>query len=261
MNRLQPFFTYFGGKWRIASHYPAPNREALIEPFAGSAGYALRHPHKDVLLVDVDPRICGVWEYLIHVSEAEILSLPTRVVDVRELSVCQEAAWLIGFWLNKGTTSPSNTPGKWMRDDLRNGHRVNSYWGHAIKRRIAGQLCWIRHWHVQNISYEKIDNRDACWFVDPPYQGVNLYKYCTIDYHHLAEWCKSRNGSVIVCEQSGSTWLPFKSFRQAKTLEGKKGGHKIRETIWTQGIISPVASSHPGSSAGSESELDGGCPA
>ncbi len=34
---MMPFFTYFGGKWRGAKHYPEPKHSHIIEPFAGSA--------------------------------------------------------------------------------------------------------------------------------------------------------------------------------------------------------------------------------
>jgi hypothetical protein len=40
---VRPFFSFFGSKWRVAPHYPAPERDLIIEPFAGSAGYSLRH--------------------------------------------------------------------------------------------------------------------------------------------------------------------------------------------------------------------------
>jgi hypothetical protein len=130
---LKLFFTFFGGKWRIAKYYPVPVHDTIVEPFAGSAGYSLHYPEKDVRLFDADSIICGVWDYLIRVSEGEIMALPPVVKDVRELDVPQEAKWLIGFWLNKGTISPCNIPGKWMRDHLRVEQRVNSYWGEGVK--------------------------------------------------------------------------------------------------------------------------------
>lgn len=231
---LDLFFTFFGGKWRIAKHYPAPVHDILIEPFAGSAGYSLRHPEKKVMLFDADPIICGVWDYLIHAKAAEIMLLPGVVEDARTLSVCQEAKWLIGFWLNKGMTSPCNIPGKWMRDHLRVGQRVNSYWGEGVKKRIARQLPFIRHWQVKNTSYEQIENREASWFIDPPYQvSGRRYRFSKIDYEHLAQWCRERQGQVTVCEQEGATWLPFVPFRTIKAMEGKKGSKQSREMIWT----------------------------
>lgn len=30
-----------------------------------------------------------------------------------------------------------------------------------------------------------------------------------IDYVELADWCKSRNGEIIVCENSKADWLDF----------------------------------------------------
>ena len=74
--RLKPFFTYFGGKYRAAPKYPTPEHDVIVEPFAGSAGYAMRHPHHKVILNDLDEKVAGTWEYLINVSEDEILSLP-----------------------------------------------------------------------------------------------------------------------------------------------------------------------------------------
>ena len=33
---LRPFFSYYGGKWRSAvKHYPAPEFDQIVEPFAG----------------------------------------------------------------------------------------------------------------------------------------------------------------------------------------------------------------------------------
>ena len=31
---MKPFFTYFGGKYRVAPKYPSPLHETLIEPIA-----------------------------------------------------------------------------------------------------------------------------------------------------------------------------------------------------------------------------------
>lgn len=77
MPTLKPFFTYFGGKYRVARRYPPPESETIIEPFAGAAGYSLRYPDADVILNDLDPVVAGTWDYLIHVSADEIRSLPS----------------------------------------------------------------------------------------------------------------------------------------------------------------------------------------
>ena len=59
-------------------------------------------------------------------------------------------------------------------------------------------------------SYEDIQNQPATWFIDPPYQKMGFYyKHKDIDYNHLSEWCLSRDGQIIVCENEGADWLPF----------------------------------------------------
>lgn len=213
---LKPFFCYFGGKYRVARHYPKPYCRTIIEPFAGAAGYSVRYAHRKILLYDIDPLICGLWQYLISVSESEILSLPLDITNgVDSLKVCQEAKWLIGFWLNKGTSRPRKTPAAWMREG------TSTYWGEAIKDRISLQVQYIRHWRVFNQSYESIENQKASWFIDPPYQTAGKsYKHSSVDYKHLSNWAFQREGQLIVCEQKGATWMKFKPFRTITATRG-----------------------------------------
>jgi hypothetical protein len=230
LNGLRPFFTFYGGKWRIAPRYPVPEYERLVEPFAGSAGYSLRHPARRVELYDVDPVIAGLWTYLTQVSEQEIRGLPLAVTNVADLAVPQEAKWLIGFWLNKGTAAPSKTPSRWMRDGL----RPKSFWGEEIRERIASQVQHIRHWQVRNAPFWEAADSPATWFIDPPYAGSagRHYRHDAVDYDHLATWSTSRSGQVIVCENVGASWLPFCPFHHAKALEGKHGGRVSSEAVW-----------------------------
>ena len=50
---LHPFFSYFGSKYRLAKCYPQPQCDEIVEPFAGSAGYALLYPEKQVTLYEI----------------------------------------------------------------------------------------------------------------------------------------------------------------------------------------------------------------
>jgi site-specific DNA-adenine methylase len=34
---MQPFFSYYGGKWKLAERLGPPQRDHVIEPFAGSS--------------------------------------------------------------------------------------------------------------------------------------------------------------------------------------------------------------------------------
>jgi site-specific DNA-adenine methylase len=229
---LRPFFGYYGGKWRdAAALYPAPTSRTIVEPFAGSAGYSLRHADREIILCDIDPIIAGLWRYLISVTQQEIMSLP----DVRDgqtvddLNLCQEARWLIGFWLNRAATRPRKSPSKWMRDRIRPG----SFWGDRVRRTISAQLDSIRHWKIYECSYTDCPgSRPATWFIDPPYIHAGrhyAFGSANIDYSSLASWCLSRPGEVIVCENAGAEWLPFKELASVKTTRANR---RSKEVYW-----------------------------
>ncbi|CAH2810259.1 MAG: hypothetical protein PPHEINF_6364 [uncultured Paraburkholderia sp.] len=144
---MRPFFPYYGSKWNIARHYPKPSTDLVIEPFAGSAGYATFHDCSRVQLIDADPIIAGVWSYLIRASAKEILALPElpEVGDcVDNYNICQEAKWLIGFWLNRGSASPKKTRTAYSaRTD-----KAQLVWSTRAKQRIASQLEGVSGWSI-----------------------------------------------------------------------------------------------------------------
>ena len=226
--RIVPFFLYFGAKYRSAEKYPQPIHTKIIEPFAGAAGYSVNNYWLDIELYDLDPIIAGLWDYLIHVKESEILALPviTYGESIDDYQMCQEARWLIGFHVNQGCATPRNAQTSWAL------HKPGSQWANDHKKTlIASQLKYIRHWKVKHASYADAPNEEATWFVDPPYvdQGKQ-YRYGSrfINYSLLAEWCKSRQGQVIVCEQLGANWLDF---QKVASVKGKL--QPSSEVIWT----------------------------
>ena len=244
MSSLRPFFTYYGGKWRAAPKYPPPMSDTIVEPFAGSAGYSMRWPDRKVVLVERDPYVAGTWRYLLSVSEAEVLALPDLEPgqSTDDLDVPQEARWLIGWWLNGGSAQPKKTAGSWMRRQTENGGQGWSTgggqlsWGSAVRQRIASQLPAIRHWTLIEGDYTEAPDVPATWFVDPPYIDKGRHYRLgsdSLDYQALAEWCRSRRGQVMVCENVGADWLPFRPFIDIKASEAKQGGKVSREALWT----------------------------
>ena len=230
---MWPFFTFYGGKWRAAPRYPTPLHDTIVEPFAGAAGYAVRHHQRQVILCEKDPEIAALWRYLIAVNRREIEELPLIRLDqsVDDLRVTPEARTLIGFWLNKGAASACKTPGAWMREGL----RPKSFWGPEIRSRIAGQVDRISHWHVIEGGYDNAPNVEATWFIDPPYEGAGkLYRHSSksIDFSVLGDWCLARRGQVMVCENDGADWLPFEPFLEIKSTEGRHGKAKSREALF-----------------------------
>ena len=243
---LRPFFSFFGSKWRLAPEYPRPQYRTIVESFAGSAGYSLHYPYLTVILVDADPTIAGLWRYLIGATPAEIMSLPDLEPgqDADDLNLPQEARWLIGRWVNKGSATPCQSPSQWMRkgahtvtDLFDGGERTlyeTQFWGHRIRQRIAIQLPQIRHWQVIEGDYRESPDIKATHFVDPPYLVAGRhYRIADLDYRQLGAWCRSRQGQVMVTENEGATWLDFVPFRRVK---GTCGAHRTgisKEVIWT----------------------------
>lgn len=233
MNTLRPFFSFYGSKWRAVKHYPKPEHPQIVEPFAGSAGYSTRYYQRKIVLYEIDPIIYGIWKYLITAPTKELKSLPTKVTtSVEDLKVCQEAKWLIGFWLNKACVCPKLTPSKWMRE-----YESTQFWGDKIKHRIVNQSKLIGHWKIFNKSYETLPNKSRTYFIDPPYNNPagRLYVFNKLNYKQLAKWVKTLNGQVIVCEQEGATWLPFKHLATIKTLNGANGKGTSNEVIYLKG--------------------------
>jgi site-specific DNA-adenine methylase len=227
---IKPLFPYYGSKWRDSKRYPAP-RGHVIEPFAGSAGYSLWWEPEHVTLVDLDPIIVGVWTYLRDASTADILGLPDLEVgqSTDDLNVPQEAKWLIGFWLNRGSAQPKKTQTAFSRRT----DRAQLVWSERARVRIAAEHHKIAHWKITEGSYADIAPLEAMWFIDPPYVDKGrYYRYSAVDYAHLADWCHTLDGDVIVCEQAGAAWLPFKPLATIKSTKGTSA-----EVIWTPGEI------------------------
>lgn len=237
--RMRPFFGFYGGKWRDAvKYYPTPRHRRIVEPFAGSAGYSLRYASHDVILGERDPIIASVWDYLVRATPEEILSIPDVPDEgtVDDLHVCQEAKWLVGFWLNRGASRPRKSPSSWMREGIRPG----SFWGERVRATIASQVEHIRHWKIYHCSWEELPvTGDATWFVDPPYQMAGRhYRYGSesIDYSSLGNWCRGLPGQVIVCENDGADWLPFRPLASTKTTRANR---RSDEVVWIRDASPP----------------------
>jgi site-specific DNA-adenine methylase len=223
---LRVFIPYFGGKFMRSPHYPTPKYQTIIEPFAGAAGYSVRHHFgRKVILIDKSEYIAGVWSFLIKASASEILALPLMSPgdDVADLDVPQEAKWLLGFWVNQGSSVPKRTMGG------RASNRRFGTWGEPARSRLAEQVEYIRGWRIIKGDYTLAPDCEATWFIDPPYfdQGKQ-YPHTITDYEALASWCKSRQGQVMVCESEGATWLPFKP---VTTVVGSSH-RKTTEVLW-----------------------------
>lgn len=196
---------YFGSKSNLAGKYPPPKHSKIIEPFAGSARYSLKYYNRDILLIDKYPVIIEIWHFLQNASENDILGLPKiqKGQKVSDFTLSDIEVKFMGFLVQASQGQPRNSTGTLNGIDVERD-----------LKRIAKNLFKIKHWVIKEGSYEDLENEEATWFIDPPYQygGEHQYKFGNkqIDFVKLAEWCKNRKGQSIVCETTKADWLDFK---------------------------------------------------
>jgi hypothetical protein len=213
-------WSYYGSKSKVVHLYPRPECAKIIEPFAGSARYALRYFDRDVLLVDKYEVIVKIWHYLQAASEKDIMGLPelTYKQSIKDFDLSEGERLLMSFLVARGAAISQYVVQQFS--DIP-----------SAKKQIASQLFKIRHWKIQHGDYKDIPNERATWFIDPPYQTAG-YKYkmnnAKLDFSHLAAWSKERLGQIIVCENDTAAWLPF------LPMQKMTGAYDTAtEAIWT----------------------------
>ena len=109
-----------------------------------------------------------------------------------------------------------------------------SIWSERTRHRIAEQSARIKHWNIICGDYTDAPDVNAHYFVDPPYQRKGkFYKCHNVDYLSLANWCRNRKGYTVVCENKGADWLPFRHFRDGKSIDDRRGAKTVTsEVIW-----------------------------
>lgn len=194
-------FRYYGAKGRIARYYDPPRYDYIVEPFAGSARYALLYCDNGVWINDAYEVIANIWRWIQQATAQDIKSLPVlrqgeRLSDVKGLS--QPERDLLGFCAMPGIPAPGDRTNRWS-----DGKPAE-----ILKRRLLKMVGRIRHWRITNLSFDELPNMTATWFIDPPYQfGGDLYVKKGIDYPKLMAWIQGRHGDTITCENDRNDWL------------------------------------------------------
>lgn len=213
-------WSYYGSKSKVVDLYPKPVYEKIIEPFAGSARYALKYFEKDIYLYDKYDVIIKIWHHLQKCSIGDIIGLPSifKGDNIDDFNISSDEKLLMGFMMVQGACWPQKTLQSFANID-------------KAKKNISENLFKIKHWKIQLGGYDKIENIEATWFVDAPYQyGGNKYKFSNkkIDFNSLKLWCIERMGQTIVCENTKASWLNFNPICK---MTGAK--FVTTEAIWT----------------------------
>lgn len=235
--KLFPFLSYYGSKFRAAKRYAAPQQDTIIEPFAGAAGYALNHAHKNVVLVERDPRLVAIWRFLIGATAADVLALPLMGLDqtIADLPPCDPAGReLIRAWLQGGARNGKNSFSSMAKANLARNPDTPAFWGKACRERIASQVGAIKHWRIIEGDYTSAPDVEATWFVDPPYNNAagRVYNYHSLDYVALGDWCRRLRGQVMVCENQGADWLPFRELYSTANNWNSATAKRSVEVVW-----------------------------
>ena len=208
------------------SYYQPPRYDQIIEVFAGSARYGLKYYDKQVWINDSYKVITDIWEWIINVEKKDIDKIPilNRGDDLRLITdIDPKLKMLLGFIVSSGVEKPRNIVTQWCdekQEFKRHIKRLTEYCGK------------LKHWKITNLDYRELPNIEATWMIDPPYEEINAmgkhpYVHNKINYQELAEWCKTRKGQVIVCENSYAKWLPFKPLKE---MRGQK--YTTTEVVW-----------------------------
>jgi site-specific DNA-adenine methylase len=227
-------FAYYGAKHGLASKYPRPTRSLIIEPFAGSAGYACywaRRMPVQVMLCDADEYIVRLWRRLQTMTHAEVdAAIDTALASERTTEP------LVAF--SGGGSSVAGIVAGYDRKVTPRMYRDGTT---LVRRRIHRTLPHIRDWTIIHGTYSDLPDIEATWYIDPPYRphssesaqlAGNAYTHGAqrIDYDQLAHWCENRRGQVIVCEQSPADWLPFTTL--ADQNNGSSRPSVRTEVVW-----------------------------
>lgn len=220
-----PLFKWFGSKWEASRHYPPPRYHKIIEPFAGGAGYSLRHYKRQVLLAESNTLVYRLWDWFINTATAELIrEIPINIpegTDIRTMGLTEGQALLLKHWQRTNNVGECWTVSAWG-----NGP---GQWSRSTRDRIAAEFYLIKHWKlVSRYADETMlikERQSVCtWFIDPPYQYNYNYRLPVPSYRILAEQIQENcKGQVIVCEarcpktDAIPDWLPFTEFRSRIT--------------------------------------------
>ncbi len=245
MKATGPLFKWFGAKWQASKYYPRPKYPSILEPFAGSACYALRNSsaRTDVTLAESNLNVYNLWDWLIHeASEHDIREIPINLkegTNILDVGLTRGQSLLLKHWQRTNNVGNCWTISPW-------GNKPGQFTANT-RARVANEVYLVKRWKVyrdgfsaMRASLGAVENPLSTWFVDPCYQYNYQYGCGETDYGLVAEMVKMHEGQAIVCEakcpKTGKipNWLPFRFFRRTVTSRRKStNNHHSSELIWT----------------------------
>jgi len=221
-------FRYPGGKtWFVptfrqwmAQVHPKPS--ILVEPFAGGGIISLTALFENLVqktvMVELDDEIAAVWESVVN-GNAEWLANRVITFDLTKEAVIEEIKKKPSTQKEKAfqTILKNRTfhggilaEGSGFLKYGENGKGIHSRW---YPRTIAKRLLTLNHITSRidfrcddglKVMLEFSANREAVYFIDPPYTaggkkaGKRLYRHYDLDHEHLFTVCESLKGDFLI---------------------------------------------------------------
>jgi len=218
-----PLFKWFGSKWLSSKLYPAPIHDRIFEPFAGGAGYSLRHHEKQVTIWEEDDLPRELWEWIIgEATEALVREIPVDVpqgTDIRTLGLSRGQELLLKHWQRTNSVGDCWTISPW-------GHKPGQ-WTENTRARVSEEISGVKHWKVERVRPDQV----GTYFIDPPYIYNYRYRFKKVGFDHKAlveKIAMIPSGSQIIaceaaCQKTGKVpdYLPFSPFASRITSRRK----------------------------------------
>lgn len=229
-----PLFKWFGSKWLSSRIYPAPEHDVIFEPYAGSAGYSLRHHEKRVVIWEDNAQLKALWRWLIKdATTSDVLEIPINLregTDIRKLGLSDGQALLLKHWQRTNNVGDCWTISPW-------GDKPGQ-WTANTRARVAEELHAVKHWRFRRPGFD----RPGTYFLDPPYFYNYRYRFEeAFDHRALVERIEAipKSSQIIVCEaacqKTGRVprYLRFKPFASRITSRRKKTeNHHSQEYLY-----------------------------
>ena len=245
VRQLSPF-RYPGGKtWlipRIRQWLKHPPAE-FIEPFAGggivSLTVAAENLAEHVTIVELDEQVAAVWQTIFTDNQAEWLAERIVTFDLTleslraELARTPQSKREIAFQtilknrtFHGGILAPGSAPLK----NGENGKGVKSRWyAETLKNRLLAlaplrDRITVIHGDAFETIHQHTTNRDAAFFIDPPYSaggkaaGKRLYTHYELDHPALFRLMNKAVGEVLMTYDDD---VRIRELAQANGFEAK----------------------------------------
>ena len=224
---MRPMITYLGSKYRLSGRLPAPLLGLpVVEPFAGSAAYSVRHAPLTARLYDVDEHVFGAWSWLLTGDAEELPDAIHYGQKIADFKVSPGARQFLAMRANIGSNGRAKQVSKNGAIDYR-----------GTKARVIAQQKMLGAWTITQASYAECPDIEATWFIDPPYYGVRSYKhdFRGIDFDHLREWILARRGLVIVTVGADDDWWPYgEKITRSSGTTSRGPNKRFVERVWAR---------------------------